>query len=82
MFKEILSGYTNYFIGGTPTEEGEAKKRAKICSTCPLAKKGIHSAFMPDRSIKEIQGLFCSGCGCPLSPKVRSLESECPEKKW
>ncbi len=78
---EILNGYSNYFKGSEDNTE-LAKERATICAECPLAKKGLHAAILPDASIGEIQGLYCGDCGCPLSPKVRSEQSKCPQGKW
>ncbi|MDA8956161.1 hypothetical protein N9H19_00890 [Flavobacteriales bacterium] len=82
MIKEIIDGYKNYFNGGNHTTLLIAKKRAKVCSYCPFAKKGFHSALLPDMNIKEIKGLYCGICKCPLSPKVRSKDSKCPKNKW
>ncbi len=79
--KEILSGYQNYFISSKVVEE-KAKERAFICSGCPLAKKGMHSALLVDMKITEVNGMYCGECGCPLSAKVRSETTSCPLKKW
>ncbi|MEC4050661.1 hypothetical protein OX284_014575 [Flavobacterium sp. SUN046] len=84
--KNILNGWSNYLIGSDQTTNEEAKRRASICSECPIATDGIHTAILPDFSIKEIQGMYCSsekgGCGCPLSPAVRSKNHNCPKNKW
>ncbi len=82
MIKDILNGWTNYFIGSDKASLKEAKRRAEICNKCPLKKHGLHSAILPDMSIKEIQGYYCGDCGCPLSPKVRSKNSKCTKGKW
>lgn len=82
MVKDIINGWTNYFIGPDETTLEEAKRRASICAKCPLATKGIHTAILPDMTIKDIQGLYCSGCGCPLSPAVRSKNYKCVKGKW
>ncbi|CAL2085106.1 hypothetical protein [Tenacibaculum sp. 190524A02b] len=79
---EILNGYKNYFIGGDSVINEEAEKRASICSNCPLSKKGLHAALLPDMSIDKIEGLYCTDCGCPLSAKVRSKTTDCPKGKW
>ena len=79
---DILNGYKNYFIGGDPVMEAVAVKRAAICAACPLAEKGLHAALLPDRRIRDIQGLYCGECGCPLSAKVRSQGTKCPKNKW
>jgi len=84
--KDILNGWTNYFTGGDQTTKEESKRRAEICSTCDVATYGIHTAILPDFSINEIQGMYCDskkgGCGCPLSPAVRSKNHNCPKNKW
>lgn len=82
----ILNGWSSYLIGSDKTTLKEAKRRAAICAKCPIATFGIHTAILPDFSINEIQGMYCSkekgGCGCPLSPAVRSKNHECPKQKW
>jgi len=82
----ILNGWTNYLIGGDQANKTEAERRAKICNGCDVATYGTHTAILPDYSIKEIQGMYCSeakgGCGCPLSPAVRSKDYQCPLGKW
>jgi hypothetical protein len=84
--KDILNGWGNYFTGGDQTTKEEAKRRAEICATCPASKYGLHTALLPDFTLSEIQGLYCSkeegGCGCPLSPAVRSKEHQCPKGRW
>lgn len=82
MINEILNGWKNYFIGSNKTSLKEAKRRANICNDCPHKKYGIHSAILPDMNIKEIKGYYCGDCGCPLSPKVRSMNSKCSKGKW
>lgn len=80
--KNILNGYKNYLIGSDEATIETAKERAKICSICPQAKNGIHAAILPDSSLGEIKGMYCGECGCPLSPKVRSENDNCPIGKW
>jgi len=82
MIKDVLNGWKNYLIED-PVIEEEAKRRAAICSGCEFAKKGIHSAVMPDYKIREIEGYYCDAClKCPLSSKVRSKDHHCPKNKW
>lgn len=82
----ILSGWKNYLLDDNQVVFEIAKKRAAICADCPLAKFGFHSAILPDYRMSEIQGMYCSkelgGCGCPLSPAVRSKDYHCPQNKW
>ena len=79
---DIISGWRNYLKGSNPATLALAKKRATICSECPFAKHGIHTAILPDYSISEIQGMYCDDCGCPLSTAVRSKDYKCPKDKW
>ncbi len=82
MIEEILNGYKNYFIKDEVIED-LALKRAKICSKCKHKKKGLHAAILPDVTLGELQGYYCTACaGCPLSVKVRSKNHKCPKNKW
>ena len=78
---EILNGYKNYFLKNEVVEE-TAKKRAEICTSCEFSEKGIHSAVLPDVTLGEVEGFYCSVCFCPLSVKVRSKSNKCPKSKW
>lgn len=82
--KEIMEGWANYVhLSSDPIDEKIAEARAKICSTCPLAEKSnMLNIILPDDTHKDIQGYRCTKCGCPLSSKVRSILSQCPEDKW
>ena len=77
--KQILSGWKNYLDKSEVTET-LAKKRAAICVACPHTKHGKLLTFIQD-SLKEIEGMYCDVCSCPLSAKVRSNDI-CPENKW
>ncbi|WP_310381831.1 hypothetical protein [Flavobacterium sp.] len=83
---DIINGWGNYLKGSDPTTLKLAKERAAICSDCRTAKHGVHTAILPDYSISEIQGMYCSkdlgGCGCPLSTAVRSKNYKCVKGKW
>lgn len=79
---EIINGWSNYFKGSNPVNLQTAKERAEQCSKCDEAKYGMHAGILPDVQIKEIQGHYCGICKCPLSPKVRSSDSNCPLNKW
>lgn len=81
MIGEILNGYANYFISDS-TAERTAKERAAVCAACPFVKRGFHAALLPDMRLGEIQGLYCGDCKCPLSAKVRSKNTKCPQGKW
>jgi len=79
--KAIISGFTNYVF---PNSEMEALalERAAICAVCPFAVEARLKQLLPDDTIKEIDGLKCSDCGCILSAKVRQMYDSCPQKKW
>ena len=78
----IIDGWSNYLIEN-PTTEVTAKKRASICASCPNAKfVGGVSTIIVDNKTKEIRGLVCDLCNCPLSAKVRSKNDYCPAGKW
>ncbi len=79
--KNIVNGWKSYIINDSVTID-IAKKRASICADCDKPVKGGFEILMPDFSIKEIQGLKCSVCGCPLSTATRSENYNCPLKKW
>ena len=68
--KEISEGWANYILG---REEEVSKLRMKICNECEHHSKH-HSTNRPD--------VHCFLCKCPLATKTRSLDSECPIKKW
>ena len=79
--EKILNGWKNYLILD-PAIEKVAKQRASICADCPFMKKGLFSAVLKDYSIKEIDGYYCGGCGCPIPAKIRSEDEKCPKFKW
>lgn len=70
--KEIINGWTNLLNKKKHVEE-IASKRKEICSNCEH-----NSKFYKTLRFDE----HCMECGCTLSAKVRSLESECPIGKW
>lgn len=78
----IIDGWGNYLKGSDPANLDLAKERAAICSDCPMAKYGLHTAVLPEYTISEIQGMYCSECRCPLSTAVRSKNYKCPKNKW
>jgi len=77
---DIYEGWKAYTVSD-PVAEKIARERATVCAKCPKAIKGSFEVILPD-SIKEIKGLKCSECGCPLSTATRSKEYECPIGKW
>jgi aspartate carbamoyltransferase regulatory subunit len=80
-FKAIVSGFKNYVFPNKEIEE-LALKRATVCAICPFAVETKMKQLLPDDTIKEIDGLKCSDCGCILSAKVRQIFESCPQNKW
>lgn len=78
--RNIISGWKSY-ASHDSVGLATAEKRAKICSECPEIEHGIIIQVLPDE-IKEIQGMKCGECGCPLSAKTRSKNEQCPKGKW
>ena len=79
--KAILKGWENY-IFPDPEIEAKAKERAKICAKCPMAKKGTYQQLMKDYTLKDVEGMMCGVCGCPLSTLLRQDEKGCELNKW
>lgn len=82
ILRDILDGWANYIIDDPVTEQ-MAQHRASICAKCPFAEvmSGVHT-LVADNKTKQIRGMVCSKCSCPLSAKVRSSRSVCPIGKW
>lgn len=78
--QSILEGWKNYFF---ENQEAEimAKLRAVECAKCPFAEKKWYAELINDE-LKDIEGMVCAKCDCPLSSKLRSKEEKCPESKW
>jgi len=79
--KAIVMGFKNFAFANKEIEE-LAVKRAMICALCPFAVETMLKQILPDDTIKEIEGLKCSDCGCILSAKVRQRIESCPQNKW
>ena len=76
----ILNGWNNYFNKDAVVEK-VANQRAEFCAKCPFAVESIFTIFVKDE-LREIEGLICTICNCPLSAKIRSKNETCPEKLW
>ena len=86
---EIYEGWKN---DAFPTEEiiKMATTRAEICAGCPLNIKGFCSSALQGEAVRTFmykgkerkQGTLFHGCGCPLSKKTKSGNSDCPLGKW
>jgi hypothetical protein len=80
--RAIVSAYKNYAF---PNEEIEqmAIGRAKICAKCDHANPDHpFKLLLDDNRTKDIKGLGCDICHCPISAKIRQIYTGCPEKKW
>lgn len=75
----IIEGWGLYVKGDVPKF---TVTRKEICKRCPFAVMGTYEKWMPDKKLKEIQGLKCEKCGCPLSTKLRSENEKCPINNW
>lgn len=83
VLQNIVDGWANLIIPD-PVVEEIAIRRASICSECPFAKPfgEVGNIITSMDSIKQIRGVKCSECGCPLSAKVRSKNDSCPRGLW
>ncbi len=73
--KSIITGFSNLIVKNKDVEV-IANRRFAICISCGDKKvigkvSGINEPIM-----------YCNICKCYLSAKVRSLEENCPLKKW
>lgn len=65
--KNIIEGYKN-LLNKDERVEKVSKVRMEICNDC-------------DKNSRSLVP-YCKECGCVLSAKTRSMDSECPLKKW
>lgn len=82
ILKNIVDGWINLAF---PNKEVEvlARGRAAICAECPFAVtySGVYT-IQVDGKPKNMRGMKCNKCGCPLSAKVRSPNDHCPIGLW
>lgn len=76
----IVSGWKNYGFESDAIRS-MARTRAMVCADCDSAVFGMIPQFLDDE-VKEIKGLKCEQCDCPLSTKLRAEGSICPMSKW
>ncbi len=83
LISKIIDGWKNYTFQNKEVEK-LAHDRASKCANCPHAVYGTYEKLMPDYSLKKVQGMKCSLCGCPLSTKLRSTakDNKCDLNKW
>ena len=74
MIKEWIKAYREF-----PTDED--RRRAEICKSCDYAK---HSEFLEliKGKVRDVRGLYCDLCKCPLVAKIKTKDKKhiCP--KW
>lgn len=75
----IISGWSKYIIGKMPKY---ARNRADKCAECDFAVKSAFEIILKDKELKEVEGLSCDKCNCPIVTKIRSKEESCPIGKW
>lgn len=56
------------------------RKRAKKCKKCNHAKYSKFVDIINDE-LRDVKGLVCGKCSCPLIAKIRS-DDKCPIDKW
>jgi len=78
--KHVLEGWYNLLFKDERVEE-IAKTRAEICYRCEHRKFGDLLVFLKS-DFHSIQDFKCELCSCPLSAKIRSLDSKCDANKW
>lgn len=72
--EQIKKGWWFYFFKNEKIEE-EAKRKAVICQGCDSAVMSVWDEVLPDTTLKEVKGMMCSECSCPLSTLLRSKKS-------
>ena len=81
---EILTGWGNivkdYFNALDPVTKLISKRRLEICHVCHMRDGNFCSKKRLGENI--ITGEQTKGCGCNLSAKAVSPESQCPLSKW
>ena len=79
-FLNIINGWENYIFKSKKVE-ALAETRAEICVKCPFFVEGFIEVFEKG-NFKEVQGMKCERCSCPISMKIRSVNEKCPEDLW
>lgn len=77
---KVVEGQQNFDNG---INDDLAKRRAAICSGCPMFQnEPISFLRTDDEAVPELSGKMCDECGCVLSYKLRVAAEHCPIKKW
>lgn len=92
--KEILDGWGNVVketIGLLdPKVKEEAERRLKICDRCPIRSTSTCDPNLRGHVIQDFtysgekrkKGQLVNGCGCNISAKTLSPDSQCPMGLW
>ncbi len=91
-YKDIYQGWKNDLFPNKDILE-IAEKRASICAGCPLNVANTCSSkkfgMVKEDFIYKVRGnevrekdSMQYGCGCPLSKKTKSPDSQCPLNNW
>ncbi len=75
-----MQGWKGY-VWETPEIKSMAESRAIECAKCDEAVYGWVASFVEDE-LKDIQGLKCGLCDCPLSGLLRSPDEKCKIGRW
>ena len=67
---KILNAWIKVLKGDTTEEH---RRRAEVCKSCPSSKYKKYIDFINDE-LKEVKGMVCTDCGCPLIAKTRSTD--------
>ena len=82
--KEIIEGWSKLvydkFIGLPKPIRDKANARLSTCNACPVR---TGNRCDPKKRINHSEtGKEVKGCGCILTAKVVSMDSECPAGRW
>jgi|TARA_B110000977_G_C10923609_1_gene434140 hypothetical protein len=82
--REIIEGWANVvkdqFDAVDPQTKELSKKRLLSCDICNIRQGNNCSPYI--FGYHEVTGHRVSGCGCNISAKSLSRNSECPLGKW
>ena len=65
----------------SPEDQQISIERLKKCATCPLAKQSSFLKLFKGEG-RQLDAIYCAGCGCPVNEKSLVREETCPQNKW
>lgn len=79
----ILEGWGKSlgWLSVDPVTAKMSEERLKICSTCPMAKESKFLKLFRGEG-RELDAIYCTGCGCPVNEKSLVPTEKCPQNKW